>query len=325
MFSWPELWTPFPSSVSVHVARIQRRSIRWGTEFELFAHKRARAKFEAARFGWLVSRCFHFGTEQRLQLITDLTTWIFVEDDACDESAIGMNPDALRPQYDRYRRYLSGGLPLSRAPLDLGFHELSGRLARLAPDMEWHARFSQTLNDYFASSIWEAENRQARAQPSTDQYTRMRRVTGGLPIYIDLVEFALGETLPLAVRRDPRVAELGLITNDVTCWHNDIFSFYKEQSAGDMHNLVSCLMQEYAVGPERAAELAAARCDHAVERFTELVQELLFGRAGVDPRLARYVQGLSAIIQGNVDWSYESARYRMPSDTFTVEQRAGTR
>lgn len=321
MFSWPELWTPFPSSVSVHVARIQRNSIRWGAEFELFASKRARAKFEAARFGWLVSRCFHFGTEPRLQFITDLTTWIFVEDDDCDETAIGSNPDALRPQYDRYRRYLAGGLPLSRVPLDLGFHELAGRLARLSPDMEWHARFSQTLNDYFASSVWEAENRRAHAHPDTDHYTRMRRVTGGLPIYIDLVEFAMGEALPLAVRRDPRVVELGLITNDVTCWHNDIFSFYKEQSAGDVHNLVSCLMEEHRVGPEQASLLAAKRCDVAVERFVELVEELLFARKATDERLSRYVHGLSAIIQGNVDWSYESARYLMPG-MLTAEKRA---
>src|SRR5688500_14848544 len=92
MFAWPELWTPFPSSVSVHVARVQRCSIRWATEFELFPSKQARVKIEAARFGWLVSRCFHFANEARLQLITDLTTWIFVEDDACDETSIGADP-----------------------------------------------------------------------------------------------------------------------------------------------------------------------------------------------------------------------------------------
>ncbi len=313
MFEWPEVWTPFPSSVSVHVARVQRSSIRWGSEFELFASKRARAKFEAARFGWLVSRCFHFGNEARLQFITDLTTWIFVEDDDCDESPVGADPQYLRPQYDRYRRYLSGALPLSRSPLDLAFHELSGRLARLAPDMEWHSRFCQTLNDYFASSVWEAENRQARAHPTTDQYSRMRRVTGGLPIYIDLVEFAMGVSLPLAVRRDPRLVELPLITNDVTCWHNDIFSFYKEQSVGDVHNLVSCLMAEHAVSPEEAAKLAATRCDKAVERFVELVEQVLFTSGPIDARLLRYVDGLGAIIQGNVDWSYESARYLVPA------------
>jgi len=320
MFEWPEVWTPFSSSLSVHVARVQRSSIRWGSEFELFQSKQARAKFEAARFGWLVSRCFHFATEPRLQFITDLTTWIFVEDDDCDESAVGENPDALRPQYDRYRRYLAGGLPLSKSPLDLAFHELSGRLARLAPDMEWHGRFCQTLNDYFASSIWEAENRKARLHPSTDQYARMRRVTGGLPIYIDLVELATGQVLPLAVRRDPRVLELGLITNDVTCWHNDIFSFYKEQSAGDAHNLVSCLMNEHRVDPKAAATIAAERCDQAVERFVELVEELLFACRAPHPLLARYVHGLGAIIQGNVDWSYESARYLSPESVAAIKR-----
>ncbi|HMI88072.1 MAG TPA: hypothetical protein VK550_28505 [Polyangiaceae bacterium] len=306
---WPEVWTPFPSICQVQVARIQRRSIEWADEFELFRDPKVRSKFAAARFGWLVSRCFHYGSEPRLQAITDLTTWIFVEDDDCDEGPAGSHPAYLRGLYDRLRRYLSGALPLARTPLDLAFHELSGRLARLASEDSWHKRFCQTLSDYFDSSVWEAENRQASAAPTMEGYRSMRRVTGGLPIYIDLIELAMGESLPIALRRHPLIVELANITNDVTCWHNDIYSFAKESRAGDVHNLIPCLQREHKIDLEQATALAVKNCDAKIERFIALVEALLFAGQRPPDVVFRYVTALSAIIQGNVDWSYESARY----------------
>jgi 5-epi-alpha-selinene synthase len=293
----------------MHVAKIQRRSIEWGDEFQLFRDPKMRAKFAGARFGWLVSRCFHYGSEARLQAITDLTTWIFVEDDDCDEGPAGSNPDYLQTTYDRLRRYLSGALPLARAPLDLAFHELSGRLARLAPDDAWHKRICQTLSDYFDSSVWEAENRKSSRGPSVGGYRSMRRLTGGLPIYIDLIELAMGESLPIAMRRNPLVMELANITNDVTCWHNDIYSFAKEKHAGDVHNLIHCLQSEHRMDRAQATALAVKTCDAEVERFIGLVEALLFAGERPPEAVFRYVTALSAIIQGNVDWSYESARY----------------
>lgn len=308
--AWPQVWTPFPSNIHPDAEVIQSRSIAWADEQRLFASREARDKFDRARFGNLVSRCFHLGTTERLQLITDLTTWIFVEDDECDESPLGADVEMLDRRYERFRRYMSGALPFSREPLDLAYHELACRTARLSPSDAWYKRFSQTMSDYFDSSVWEADNRQRRHAPNTEVYRSMRRVTGGLPIYIDLVELALGETLPLAKRRNEVVERMVRITNDVTCYHNDIFSFAKERGAGDVHNLVCSLMLDATMTADEAAAEALRQTDAEVVEFVTLVETLFQNGMIHEAPLDRYVLGLMAIMQGNVDWSYESARYQ---------------
>ncbi len=111
-------------------------------------------------------------------------------------------------------------------------------------NVEWRKRFLCSVDDYFASCIWEAENRVANRVPDVATYIRMRPFAGALNTDIELIELCEHIYLPAAVYAHPAVQSLTLMCNNTVCWSNDIISLEKERQSGDMHNLVIAVRSE---------------------------------------------------------------------------------
>lgn len=147
----------------------------------------------------------------------------------------------------------------------------------------------------------------------------MRPYTGGLYTDIELIEMTEGIALPLAV---PLVQRLARITNNVVCWSNDIFSLPKERAHLDMHNLALILRHQEEIPLQAAVDRVAILTDGQVRRFIALEALLPSFGGPLDADVRRFVGVLRAWMRGNLDWSYESGRYRPTTPVGLPEPQA---
>ncbi len=317
----PEIYCPFPPAVNPQAEAAQEHTLAWVQRHALVKDEAAFERLRRSRFGYLAARAYPEATLSRLVIASDWNTWLFVMDDECDESGIGRRPKRLGILYRHFTGLLTGeGIPLPTGhglrgrpgridlPLSHALCDLRDRMRALMP-RAWMARFVQSVVEYFESSEWEAENRERGVWPDAETYIRMRPYTGGLYTDIELIELTEGIDLPIAVRNHPALERLALLTNNVVCWSNDIFSLQKERAHHDMHNLVLILQRETQLTQSAAVGRVAQLIEDQVRSFMDLEARLPAFGSGVDGAVQRFVAVLRAWMRGNLDWSYESGRY----------------
>ncbi len=294
-------------------AEVSAGTSSWASAFGLMGSERLLRQAQAEGFTGLVGRFFPGAPGPVLQWISDWTSWLFWHDDVCDETDVGSNPTELAVIFSQLFEVLS----LSRSALpqrvfEVALEDMARRLVVLAPDRAWLLRFMTSVREYFDACLWEAENRARGVVPSSADFIPLRRCAGGMWIYLDFVELANGQSLPLSLRKHRDVQRLMQATNNVASWHNDIFSFSKERARSDVHNLVIVLQTELSLRTDEAIRLAARYADAEVHGFVAVAGKLGVLRGPeLGAALESHVQGLRDLMRGNLDWSLGSARYTL--------------
>jgi Terpene synthase family 2, C-terminal metal binding len=315
--SVPELYCPFPPAMNPEAEAAQDHTLAWARKHALVRDEAAYERLRRSRFGFLAAHAYPKATLPRLSIASDWNTWLFVMDDECDESGIGRRPKRLGILHHRFSGLLTGdGIPRLRGrpgridvPLSHALCDLRDRMRALMP-RAWMTRFVQSAIEYFESSEWEAENREQGVWPDAATYIRMRPYTGGLYTDIELIELTEGIDLPIVVRNHPVLKRLALLTNNVVCWSNDIFSLQKERAHRDMHNLALILHHHEGITEQAAVDQVARLIKGQVQRFIALEARLPQFGPSVDGAVRRFVAVLRAWMRGNLDWSCETGRYR---------------
>lgn len=317
----PEIYCPFPPAVNPQAEAAQENTLGWVQRYALVKDEAAFERLRRSRFGFLAARAYPEATLSRLCIASDWNTWLFVMDDECDESGIGRRPKRLRILHRRFIGLLTGeGTPV---PIGQGLRGRPGRIdvpvlhalcdlrdrMRALMPRAWMARFVKSAVEYFESSEWEAENRERGVWPDAATYIRMRPYTGGLYTDIELIELTEGD-VPIVVRNHPALDRLALLTNNVVCWSNDIFSLQKERAHRDMHNLVLILHHHEGITEQAAVDRVARLIKGQVQRFIALEARLPQFGPSIDGAVRRFVAVLRAWMRGNLDWSRETGRYR---------------
>ncbi len=301
-----KLFCPFVHAVSPHAEAVQERSVGWARRFGLVASGRERS-FAAGRFGWLAAHTVPDAELEILQLVADWTTWLFALDDTCDRAPDGKRPELLQEHVDHFMAVLNGVDGVEPSPL---VDALADLRARILPHVTpaWMSRFMHSSLQYFEACVWEAENRARGVVPREESYKVMRRFAGAVHTYLDLMELASRNYLPLDLRKDAAAQRLAQAANNVACWSNDVFSAQKELGYGDVHNLVVIVMHERGLSFAEALAVAIAQHDEEV-RIYIAVEGSLLARWPGDERVRRYCMGLRAIMRGNIEWSITTRRY----------------
>ncbi len=309
MRSWPELYCPFESKINVATESANARTIRWASDVGLITSEDTTRVVNSERYTWLVGRFFPDADEEVFQLIADWTSWVFWHDDECDETALGESPRALAALFNQFMAILENReKPRPSNVFEVSLRDIAERLQQVSPDRGWYLRLLTSVRDYFDACVWEAANRVEGVVPSVGSFIPLRRCAGGMWIYLDFVELVNRRSLPLSLRKHRDVQRLVQITQNVACWHNDIFSLDKELKRGDVHNLVITLQAERGGSMEEALAEAVAYADSEVHAFVGLRGKLP-RFLGEETSLPQYVAGLESLMRGNLDWSLESARY----------------
>lgn len=306
----PELYCPFPSLVNRHADVVGRATISWAERQGLLTEPKLKYKLEAVRVGWLIARTNPTTSLEGLQLLADWCTWLFLQDDQCDERGIGKDPDAVASIHTRSYEVLAGA-PLHRndPPLTRALVDLRNRfLARARPG--WMERFLQSVAASFDASIWEAGNRARGVVPDMDTYLAYRPFTGGVYTLVETIELTEQLGLPNEIYDDPYLQRIVRRAVNVVCYSNDIVSLAKEIKQGDVHNLVLVLQHRHKISLNDAIYRAAALHDAEVRAFMDLESELP-GYGDYDPAVRHYLMLQKAWMKGNLDWSYMSGRYML--------------
>jgi hypothetical protein len=306
-----DLHCPFPSKLNPGTEAAHHHTWSWATRFGLVRDANVERQVATERFTWLVGHFYPWAAAPELQLISDFTSWLFWFDDLCDETGLGEDPAALAAQIEwlvgvlSRRKEVRPGEPFDRAMADL-----RDRFEERSPGGGWFVRVVTSIQQYFEACLWEATNRHQGLVPAVGTFMDMRRFAGGMYIYHDFIELAERAELPLVARGNRALQRLVQLTCNVACWHNDLFSLYKELAYGDVHNLVVVLARQRQLTLTEALPVAVRLCDREAAAFVTSARRLPSFGPDTDALVARYRRGMEALMRGNLDWSLGTDRYR---------------
>ena len=309
----PALYSPFPSALHPHGQQLQDESVtRWAQRMGFATKDKGHRALRAGQFGLLMARCHPTASPETLALLTDFTTWLFLWDDLVDqvdEHGVARAPAQVRAMNDRALRLLLGNAPQEQdGPLVWGlWHILEALKARMSG--QWVHRFTHDVREYLEATEWQAACLRDGSPLDVDTYIRLRRLTSGVLLEVDLIEVAVGREVPLRARLHPLLATLVRCTVNAVAWANDLLSLEKELLHGDPHNLVLVLQRERGRPLEECVGEAAAMHDSEVRHFLDCAGALPSFGAEVDEAVARYVEGLGYWMRANLDWSALNGRY----------------
>ncbi|MEV6692923.1 terpene synthase [Micromonospora sp. NPDC051196] len=297
---------PFTGAQHDDTEAVARESEDWAQRLGLINNGQRLRRADAAG---LASRACPQAPRDRLRLLSDLISWLFVMDDACDEDGLGSDPTRLAPTVaallDVLDRHGEPGAAPACGPLGPALADLCRRV-RVYRRPAVLLRFTAAMREYLLALLWEAANREHDRVPPVHEYVQMRRHTGGVFPSLTLTDLALDGFPPAERRADPQWAALDLLAANLICWCNDVFSYRKEHRTGpDAHNLVTVLSAE--TGDETAGmRAAAARFNHELGTYLTTESDLLaqHGEA-VRPALATRRNWIRA----TYDWSLAAERY----------------
>ncbi|MDM4719945.1 terpene synthase [Micromonospora sp. WMMA1363] len=300
---------PFPAGRHGETARVGRESIAWAQRLGLVTSGKRLSRADAAG---LAGRVCPAAPVERMRLLADLISWLFVMDDACDEDGLGVAPTRLAPTVAALLDVLDRhgdprATPATESgPLGEALADLCRRVRLFGPP-GLLLRFTSQVRDYLLALLWEAVNREHGRVPAVDEYVQMRRHTGGVQPSFTLTDLAAGGLPGPGRRADPGLVALELLAADLVCWCNDLFSYDKENRAGpDSHNLVTVLAEGSGGDEEAALRAAADRFNRGLSAYLA-AEEALSARG--DDALRTVLRSRRNWIRATYDWSQTAARY----------------
>ncbi|MFC0504542.1 terpene synthase family protein [Micromonospora costi] len=301
---------PFPARRHDSTYLAADESTAWAQTFGLIDSGHRLSRLRRADAAGLAGRACPDGSEDGLRLLTDLISWLFVMDDACDEDGLGAAPTRLAPVVAALLDVLDrhgDGTPRDGDDGALGaaLHDLCRRV-RAHGRSAVLLRFVSRLRDYLLALLWEATNREHGRAPGVAEYVQMRRHTGAVHPSFALTDLALNGLPGASVRSDPALLAVDTLAADLVCWCNDVFSYGKERGAPDGHNLVTVIARESGQDEDAALRAAADRFNRTLTAYLAAEARVL---ATDDPGVASVIAARRNWIRATYDWSMVAARY----------------
>lgn len=304
---------PFPFSVSPHAQQAREHLADWTRDHGLLRSAQARERFERADFGWFAALVHPTADAEALDLMAEWFAWLFLVDDQLDDGSFGRSPERMAQAVALMRDILDCDAAYPEdapmPPIASALRDLWRRTARRASPA-WRDRFTCHLEQCLTTAtVWEAENRVRGSVPSEESYIANRRHTGAIYVCMDLIEIVEDVEVPAENHRTPAFRTALDAACDVVCWVNDVYSFAKERSLGEVHNLVHVVGCHRGLDERRAMEevcsAIAVRTDAFLAAEDSLLQEYAQEVSWLRPSLA----GMRSWMRGNLDWSRRTERY----------------
>ncbi|GAA0539005.1 terpene synthase family protein [Chitinophaga japonensis] len=306
----PQIYCPFPASISRFVDEVNAHNIYWVQQFDLAPSPPLFAAYRKARFPWFVSRIYHTASYLELCIACDFCTWLFLVDDILEKTADDQAGHA-QAVTEMLHVLQHNKVPLFSEYVNLAaaLKDIWERLQAICPPA-WQRRFIGNMKTLFDATAWEARNRSLGQLPSIAEYISMRPFTSAMYPCIDLIEMVEQTWLPDEVLQQDLVQKLVLICIEAVCWVNDLVSFEKEQRENEPHNMVLLLREEHHLSPFDAIREVTEVCNESIRHFMFLEKKLLSSAKGGQAYLQHYIMGLRSWIRGNLDWCiFDTERY----------------
>ncbi|WP_438006675.1 terpene cyclase [Sorangium sp. So ce321] len=298
---------PFSASHHAKVDVAEQRTLQWVRRLQLAPDGRTLSRLKATSFAQLAGWLLPSADMQTLQLASDFTAALFLLDDAYDEGQLSTDPEAVERLNEKYLGELFGYVEADMSdPLTRGLLDVRERIRSSHPHFflnRWLSHFQY----YYEANLWEANNRKQMRTPYVDEYLMMRRYSGAVYTYCDLLELLLERPLPLEVVQHPLIQSVRDICNDILCWTNDYFSLGKELRSGEVHNLIVVLRDNQAITAEEAVAQLKRMHDDRVAEYQDVKEKVL--ALWADDAIRLYLDAAEAMIAGNQRWALAARRY----------------
>ncbi|KAG1727756.1 isoprenoid synthase domain-containing protein [Suillus paluster] len=180
-------------------------------------------------------------------------------------------------------------------------------------------RFINTMDMFFIAVATQVEVHAEGRTLDLGSYIAMRRDTSACKPCFALIEYGVQIDLPDEVMSHPIIMAMEEATNDYVSWINDIFSYNKEQSRHDTHNIIAVLMHGQGLDLQGAVDYTGRLCADAVKRFEANRAILPSWGEEIDGQVAIYIDGLQDWMVGALHWHFGSLRYS-GKDAHAVKQ-----
>lgn len=302
-FIYPEHFMPFPAvQPNLALGQCGDRIWAWVDQSGIAEDADVRRLLHRADPELTTARYFPTAAPDLFVYLSQLMAWIFVNDDEFDDGRLGRDPDRCAAAVAARTGVLDALVPagaMERSLADLWSRLPQGR------SRGWHATFRQDLKSFLHSYVVECNERQSGQWPGIDAYLAHRRDTAGTRWCADLMEVVVDADLPEDVRRRPAYQAL----KDAAAEHcgliNDIHSAGKETATGQIHNAACLIMHHRGLSLDDAIGVVNEMATDCVHAFNEAARDL-----PQSDELDRWITGVQQLVRGNVDWHFESDRYR---------------
>ncbi|AWZ08077.1 MULTISPECIES: germacradienol/geosmin synthase [unclassified Streptomyces] len=326
----PDVYMPFPLTLSPHHARAREESVAWAKGMGLIDPQPGdpgsaiwnEEKLRGYDFALCSAGIDPDGTPEALTLNACWLTWGTYGDDYYPVVfAQSKNLPAAKATTAR----LVAMIPVDHAEQPVGLTAMERSLGdlwvRTSRDMGPRVRteFRATLVSMLRSWLWEMENQIQNRIPDPVDYAEMRRHTFGSHLTMYLCRLGqAGRGIPDDIYASGTIRSLENAAADSACLMNDIFSYQKEvEVEGEVHNYVLVTRNFFDIGYEEALHICHSLMTQRTEEFEHIVANqlpLLYedwkldagARAGLDA----YVGELKDWLAGILNWHEKTVRYR---------------
>jgi 5-epi-alpha-selinene synthase len=306
----PHLHCPIPSAIHPDANRIEGGTIAWMKRFGYIKTDMDEMAARRAQYGIRAARVHPVGHFEAIRLVSDLTVWLFMTDDAYIERAGRMNVLTVTTDHAmRSIRVLRDPLDMQIAvdPSLLALQDISLRLRRIATP-EQIERLIGGMVEFFLAGCCEAIRFSRASLPKMAEYVPMRDAINCLRnVCFVFIELVGGFELPGAVWcRSDLQAVVDKATRIVSN-HHDVLSGVRELADEVPMNLPAVLAQERDISLSKAFACVCDMANADMQDFIDMSRSLC--QPGAHPGVTAYVEGLKAWIRGNLDWSETTGRY----------------
>ncbi|KAG1751191.1 isoprenoid synthase domain-containing protein [Suillus lakei] len=296
-FILPDLFNDcqYPLRQNPHRDPVSRASEQWLLNGARLVEPETTA-FMQMDAGALVAACYPDADALHLQVCTDSINFSFTIDDWMEFDIIDARGgvresciSALRDPINFHTEELAAGLCKSY----FGRFKATG-----GPGCT--ERFIHAVDLCFIAVAQQLDDYAEGRTLDLKSYITMRRDTSFCKPAFALIEYGAQIDLPGEVVSHPVIIAMEEATNDHVAWVNDLFSYNKEQSRHDTHNIVPVLMLEQGLDLQGAVDCASYLIVDAVKRFEDNRAILPLWGEEIDRQVALYVEGLQNWMDGNV-------------------------
>lgn len=309
--SYLDLTYPWQSAETPLASELEATTRRWVLERGLLLPGSITKRCDSLNIGLLTALTYPGAPPSKLSIISKFMIWIFIQDDQYDTTAsLANNIDHLRKRLEKFAEITTGaaftpGLNITVNTLA----ELIDAITRTS-DPSWVKRFSRSLSDFWLLGVLvEVVTRSKKIVLDLDAYMKMRRYSVCMLPMLDLIEYAHGFVLTEDTLQNLAFQRMKQLTIDILIYTNDIFSYKKEQKAGDPHNLIHIFMHHEKLSFANAVDRVVQMHDSAVKLFIQQTEILLDMPPPSRSHITTYVNGCRAWIRGALDWQLLANRY----------------
>ncbi|GLY68966.1 terpene synthase family protein [Amycolatopsis taiwanensis] len=247
--------------------------------------------------------------EERLSTLCKYTEYLSVFDNAMvDREKIGKDVEAAKELFHRVVNILGNNAAGADFEWGRTLHELWTAMRPDFPDRQWD-RFMAEVQRFLAGCIHEITSRSEEKVFDYDTYLQVRRDSVGMGMYFVLGEYGLGIDLTDHLKNHAALRDIIDIALEHIMLTNDLFSFRAECVMDDYVNALSVLRVNNGLSLQDGVDELFSVIEERRVAFMRARRAIEKSSLGEDPDVLSYLDALWHMMAGNLQWSYETARY----------------